>query len=410
MSRTRPLARLAFALACAGSTGACAAVFGFERLSVDDADAAAVPVESGAEASLPDGAVPADPCHELGLPPHPVLDGGATADAGEPIHLALKLFDFGINTGASGLNLDRTCSATVATSSCKTAATEAAFASYARDLDDKGLDNASYGLLRYLAYLGEAFRPDKVNERLGQGSFGFVFRVLDWNGQPDDDDVSLEVFPTVGVVADPSAPKPAPGGTPAFLSSDRWLRDDRFRKAPGVDASLLRSTSGYVTRGRLVAAFDRVTVPISVPDDPKALDIIIREGFVLGTLTKDGSGWRLADGVLAGRWSTADLLGQVREIHIADTLGLRNVDLCDPGSPTAIYNLVKTEGCKGRDLRSASVEDNRGLSCDAISTGIRFDSYALDAAGAFLPRPAVTPTRCQQDGSVPLGDDCAPAP
>ena len=404
--RLTPLLVTWAALALGASSAACAAVFGFERLSSDGADAAAGEGSVDA-ADAPSPFEAGSQCGELGLPAKPSgLDGGSGAL--EPLHLALKVFDFGIDTTLepAGFNLDRVCSPTVALSSCTTNVSEALFAKYSKDLNAKGLDNAGYGLLGYLAYLGEAFRPVEVNKRLAAGEFGFVLRLVGWNGTPEDDDVLVEVFPSIGVALDADAAVPVTGGKPQFVAGDYWLRDRRFQNI--VDASRIRSASAYVTGGKLVASFDSVTMPISVPSDPKPLDIIVQEGFIYATLVKDGAGWRLDNGVLAGRWRTSDILAQVRTIFIKDTIGLKNVYVCDPKLPIDVYGAVKTEVCQGRDLRASSREDNKGLPCEAVSAGIRFESYALDSAGGVADLPA-QPARCQKDGSVPEGDDCAPA-
>ena len=148
-------------------------------------------------------------------------------------------------------------------------------------------------------------------------------------------------------------------------------------------------------------------MPLNIPDDKKPLDIVLRGGFLVGTLAPDGPGYKLTDGVVAGRWRTADILAQVRTIFIKDTIGFQNVYLCDPGPVAAVYAAVKKEVCDGRDLRASSKEDNMGLPCDTVSAGVRFEGYALDSAGGFADLPAIA-ARCEQDGAVPLGDDCAP--
>ena len=385
-------------------------MLGFERLSEDGA-----PSEGGSpeSATTPDTGVDsaaseAGPtCSALGIPDRPtVVDAGA--DALDPIHMAVKLLDFGIDKAATppGFNLDHACSPSVATSTCATKIDEATFDKYGKDKNDQGLDNSGFGLLGYLSYLGTAFAPVSINDRLSAGEYGVVVRLANWNGTNEDDDVIVEVFPAIGLWNHPDGGALTPGATPTFTSDDQWIRDRRFQNV--VDASRIKSASAWVTGGHLVASFQSVTLPITVPDDKKPLDIIIHEGYLDGVLVPDGTSWRIKDAVLGGRWRTSDMLGQVRTIYIKNTAGLINVVLCDPHLPFDVYGAVKKEVCDGRDLRSSSLDDGKNLPCDSFSTGLRVDTYAIAVPGAFGDLP-VLPARCQQDGSIPEGDDCAPA-
>ena len=409
-SRLAPLVMVWMLLACGAATGACAAVLGFERLSEDGApseggspESATMP-ETGADSMTPETG---PSCTALGTPDRPtIVDAGA--DALDPIHMAVKLLDFGIDKAAAppGFNLDRACSSSVATSTCATKIDEATFDKYGKDKNDQGLDNSGFGLLGYLSYLGTAFAPVSINDRLAAGEYGVVLRLANWNGTSEDDDVIVEIFPAIGLWNHPDGGALTPGATPTFTAADQWMRDRRFQNV--VDASRIKSASAWVTGGKLVASFQRVTLPLTVPDDKKPLDVIIQEGYLVGAVVPDGSSWRIADAVLGGRWRTADMLGQVRTIYIKDTAGLKNVVLCDPNLAFDVYGAVKKEVCDGRDLRGSSLDDGKDLPCDSFSAGLRIDTYAVNVPGTFADLPVI-PARCQQDGSIPQGDDCAPA-
>jgi hypothetical protein len=409
--RWAPLLMVWTLIACGAGSAACAAVFGFERLSEDGASPEGGSSETSTtnEASV-DGALPeAGPtCTALGLPDRPaVTDGGA--DALAPIHMAVKLLDFGIAKGAAvpGFNLDHACSSSVATSTCATKIDEATFDTYGKDKNDRGLDNSGYGLIAYISYLGPSFTPVSINDRLAAGEYGVVLRLAEWNGTSEDESVIVEIFPAIGAWNHPDGGALTPGAKPAFASDDQWMRDRRFQNV--VDASRIKSANAWVTGGQLVASFQSVTLPISVPDDKKPLDVIIQESYLGGALVPDGTSWRLKDATLGGRWRTSDILGQVRTIYIKNTLGLNNVVLCDPKLAPDVYGAVKKEVCDGRDIRSASADDGKNLPCDSFSAGILVDTYAVAVPGPFADLPAITTTRCRQDGSVPEGDDCAPA-
>ena len=415
VKRSRGLAALFMVwalVACGVASGACAAVLGFERLSEDGAsspeagspDSAPDAPETGTDGATPEGG---PTCTALGIPDRPtIVDAGA--DALDPIHMAVKVLDFGIDTAAAvpGFNLDRACSPSVATSSCSTKIDEATFDKYGKDKNAQGLDNSGYGLLAYLSYLGSAFAPVSINDRLAAGEYGIVVRLANWNGTSEDDDVIVEVFPAIGLWNHPDGGPLTPGATPTFTANDQWRRDRRFQNV--VDASTIKSANAWVTGGKLVASFQRVTLPISVPDDTKPLDVIMQEGYLLGTIVPDGASYRIKDALVGGRWRTADMLNQVRSIYIKNTAGLKNVVLCDPNLAFDVYGAVKKEVCDGRDIRGSSSDDGKSLPCDSFSAGLRIDTYAVTVPGTFADLPVI-PARCQQAGSIPQGDDCAPA-
>ena len=198
----------------------------------------------------------------------------------------------------AGFNLDHACSPTVATSTCTTKIDEATFAKYGKDLDDKGLDNAGFGLLGYLAYLGSAFAPKNINERLQGGEFGAVVRIANWNGTSEDDDVIVEVFPAIGVWNQPD------GGAsrrPAASPRSRRPTSGCAIVASRTSSMLaIKSANAWVTGGRLVASFQSVTLPVTVPDDTKPLDIILQEAFFSGMLVVDGASWKVEGECSAG--------------------------------------------------------------------------------------------------------------
>jgi hypothetical protein len=408
MRRMRaPLLALSF-VACAGATAACAAVFGFEPLSVETLEGGTsneASTEGGTDAQPFEGGVA---CTDLGIPERPAAVVDAGTDAPDTIHMAVKVLDFGIDKTAAavGFNLDRACSPDIVSSTCATNIDEETFAKYGKDRGDKGIDNAGFGLLGYLSYLGSAFAPSEMNKRLAAGEFGYVLRLANWNGANEDDDVIVEIFPAIGVWNHPDGGALTPGATPTFTRDDEWMRDRRFQNV--VDASRIKSANAWVVGGRLVASFQSATLPITVPDDKKPLDIILQEGFISGMIVADGPSWRLDNAVMGGRWRTSDILGQVRTIYVKDTIGLKNVYLCDPALPFDVYGAVKKEVCDGRDLRSTSRDDAKNLPCDSFSTGLRIDTYAVSTAGTFADLPAMA-ARCVKDGGVAEGDDCPPA-
>jgi hypothetical protein len=400
-------------LAVAASTVACAAVLGFERLSEDSA-----PEASSPEASSPDGAgqpdAAADPCAQLGLPAPPTAPAagnGADATAGPgPLYMALSLIDLGMDASAppAGLNLDQVCSTTVATSSCKTAVDPQRWQSLCMDKNDSGLDNAGLGILTILGDLGPAFSPKEINARLQAGGYGLVLQVSNYNGASEDSDVNVALYPALGVLQQGDAGLNADGGL-TFAPSDEWMLDRSFQFGLARDVSTIKSVGAYVTRGRLVAPFPVMTLPVSVPADPKPFRIVLNEAYLSADLSSAGGRWALSQGVLAGRWKTSDFLAQLRTVYIESSGVVSKTYLCDPNGRIA-YDLVRETICAARDIRGASSQDNAAMSCDAFSSAVRFETYPLDTLGKFVDSPDAGQRCSPVAGGAPEGDDCAPAP
>lgn len=384
---------------------ACAAIFGFDDLqgvsTIPDDDVFTPPPD---DAGTDTSAEASDPCTQLGIPTLPTTD--ASGDNGTPVYIAFKTFDTG--GAVVGLNLDRTCSPTLATGSCTVPNEgESDYETYARDFPGtNGLDNSSYRLLNKSLAAVPAFTGDAINQRLHDGEFGYLLRISRWNGLPNDDDVLVEVFPALGIADDPDSSSPQPTGTPHFDANDVWVRDNRFQQMGALGLAAYASSIAFVQEGRLIARFPMVVLPITIPHDSKPFDITIREGYLAGDLTNDGpDNYKITNGIVAGRWSTFDLLNQIRLINFNDEeAGVNNVVLCTPGTGFGYYALFKGPACQGRDIRAAQMDDNKGLPCDALSAGMSFETYGVNAAGPFYD--ASVPERCTQDGDVPDGDSC----
>lgn len=385
-------------------TASCAAILGFERLEeLPPLPDASVAEDAGVDAA--DDAAAPGLCRELGVPPPPT---DASAGEGVAIFGALRLLDFGISTsGASaappGYNLDRACTSDPATSSCTTNLLPSTFELHAKDKSASGLDNAGFSLIDYISRFSDVLSAEGINAGIAEGRYGAVVRIDGWNGELEDAEVTVEIFPAVGF-----EPKPEAEEGPTFGPDDEWLLDSRFRVGGVLDASTIRSDVAYVTRGKLVARFSAVTLPIFIPDDPKPFDVKLSDAIVTaeittrGTTGDGGAAYALTDGVISGRWKSADFLDQVRSIYLLDSNGLEDTFLCEPAA-SLIYGAVKTSICEARDIRSDSKDDG-SLPCDAVSAAARIETYAIDKLGTFVPAFTDEP-RCV-DGVVPAGDDC----
>lgn len=402
-SRSLSIVLTVLSSACAAS---CAAVFGFERLSAEDGFVIDGGVEAGDEASIQTpadgGPEEAGPCGEIGIPPEPA---DAAAEGGPPVLVAVKLLDFGVDSSGGagdvpGFNLDRACSVDVSTSTCKTNVLDATFLRHVKDKSATGLDNASFSLIKYISTFSDLLSPSTINQGIADGKYGAVVRLTNWNGAADDSDVQIEVFPAIGL-------RPREDPSASFGPDDRWELDTRFRVAPSIEASSLKSERAWVNGHTLVARFKEIYFPIIIDEDPKPFDIRLSDVILTATLTTAGGATSLTAGTVGGRWKTSDFLGQVRTIYVEDANGLRDTTLCEPEAVAQVlYGSVKKEVCDARDIRSDS-NDTAQLGCDAVSAAMRVETYPVTKLGVFEDGPTIPP-RCEVDGAIPLGDDCAP--
>lgn len=397
-----PRSSIAIAALFAGSGAvSCAAILGFERLSTEDGfvipdssstdgttEEAATQVEAGPDAS---------PCNDLGLPPEPSDAGGG----GPPVIVAVNLLDFGVDDAGGiisvpGFNLDRTCSVDLASSSCTTTGVlEPGFAKYAKDKSATGLDNAGIGLIQYITKLPSTLlTSDSINAGIANGKYGATVRISDWNGAPNDSEVQVELFPAIGLLR----PDPDAG----FGPNDVWVLDKRFQVTT-FESSTVKSDRAYVSDGKLVARFGSATLPILLDRDPKPFDIHLTDAIVVGTLASSDAGTALSGASVAGRWKTADFLGQVRTIYIKDANGIVNKVICDDAVETQfLYGIVRNEICSARDLRGDS-KDGQQLGCDAVSAAMRIESYPVNTIGVFDAGPDID-ARCTDPNASPLND------
>jgi hypothetical protein len=393
--------RLAFFVTCGSlcATSSCAAILGFEPLSEEgppDARIDAAPSEASSDAA---DAGPNTACSELGLPDRPDAAAGGSVP---PLLAALRLLDFGIEGESDGgrptipgLNLDLTCSTDLATSSCKLDLLGPGFDKHAKDKSATGIDNAGYGLIQFIGGFSDTFNAEGFNRGISEGRYGAVVRISRWNGQPDDEDVLLELFPAIGF-----QPHADGGRLPNFDEDDVWRLDKRFQLGGAVEGSRIVSDTGWVTSGRLVARFGAVTLPLMIADDPKPFDIYIRDAVISGTISTNPP---LSDGIIAGRWKTSDFLSELKKIYILESLDIKDTLVCEPRG-ALLYTSVKEQLCDGRDLRSDS-KDNQALPCDAVSTGARIETYRLKSLGKFVDSVDAGP-RCETGSVIPADDDC----
>lgn len=356
---------------------ACASVLGFEPLSEGTDDAS-----TGQDSAPPamDAAVDAGPADSAPMCVHDQWPSRPDAASGGSIVFlsAVQTLDIGLGAdgGATteavpGYDLDSYCTVTLGQNSCTATTVSNDYQTYVDDFGglNGGVDNATFGLIKFTSIVGSAFNSVVINDGLQAGTYGVLVRVDAYNGLADDPDVFAEWIPTVGVEG---APLPD-GGPPApmFNESDIWIRDAQFWNQVTYDTSTMIDQNAYVTGGKLVAHIDGLTmqfpiygtiVPLTLRDAVMTADIVT----VPDPESPDGgTTFRLTNGVFAGRWSTQQFLAGIR------TLLIEGERVCDVSGE---YTAAKQTICPARDIASQQALDSTGVACDAISVGINFDT------------------------------------
>ncbi len=318
-----------------------------------------------------------NPCPDLEPPAAPAADD-PSSNPNQSFVVAVHTIDFGLDdAGASGLvgyDLDKvyTC-CEAGPESCHAAVTGATHCD-----EPSGRDNSGGQLINSLALVDpNQFSTTTITQRLQDGTYSILLQVQDYNGQPNDTQVTAALYGSVGVESDAGA---------LWNGTDQWLIDDSFVVAP--DASTLVpvdfDTTAYVSGGTLVI---HVTFPISLGNtNSDTFTINLTAGVITGVLAPAGNGtFSITQGNIAGRWNISQLLSSLQTVAVTG-LG----PLC-PGTST--YSFVKQEICKYADIMTDPLKDLTGTTCDALSLGIGFtaDPAQLGSVAAAAIKTSLCP-------------------
>lgn len=374
MLRFRAIMAFLVALAGAVAIWASCAVYDTSLLVNGDAGDAAPPVEAGADAG----------CAHASPPDRPTKDDPAVLDGGE-LTFAVNHFDFPplINDAGPlrGYDLDRNCTCP-AQPSCKSPKQQCD--------DDAGRDNVGGVQLDNFSKFADSFTPGKMNLRLAMGTYGLLLRLRNWNGSPNDTSVEAAIYVSKGTptIGDGGARvQPKFDGTDVFTVAQSSLLGGVA--PPYIPLPDAVDTTAYVRDGVLVASGTNVKVELSTNDQGLTyLELNLTGAIVTATLTKSGNGYRLENGVIAGRWPVRKFLTALAPQY--DPIG--GGYLCGDAST---YETIKGLVCQNVDISAALQNDNTNATCDALSVALGFTAVPAN----FGPVSA----------GVPLAQPCGPA-
>ncbi len=280
-----------------------------------------------------------NPCPDFEPPDTPVADDPSDAGNGGFI-VAVHTIDFGFDAGVSstiGYDLDNvyTC-CDGGSESCKAATSPAT----AHCDDVSGRDNSGGTLLASLSLVDPSqFTTATISQRLQDGTYSILLQVTDYNGTPNDTQVTAALYGSDGIENDAGA---------LWNGSDQWTVDQSFVVNP-TSMPLLPvdfDTAAYVADGTLVM---HVSFPISLgTSNTNTFTITLTDGVITGHLVSAGNGtYSLTGGNIAGRWNVSQLLSSLQTVTVGSS------PVC-PGSMT--YSFIKQEILQVRRHHDGQVE------------------------------------------------------
>jgi hypothetical protein len=346
----------------------------------------------------------ADTCAHRHWPARPASDDPSSTPSVEVID-ALATLDIGVEPDGGppppGFDLDGVCTCP-GPDSCRNTDTTKPHCD-----DDAGGDNSGGGLLRALGTFG-VFNSTSIDQRLAQGYYGLLVDVRNWNGQPNDTNVSVAIYVSNGLdgIQDAGAPVP-----PKNDGNDHWTVDPNSLLGgtnlddAGVscDGDNTQCTpfyfddNAYVAGGVLVGSTD---FPISLGGVANNGTVVLdlSGSVITAQLVQTSVGWSMTNGLLAGRWSSSKLLSSLAAL--ADPLATGSY-LCGD-DPT--YQGVKAQICQAADITADPKLDSTGAPCDALSV-----AFAFTAVPAHLGQvydKGKVPAGCVGDAGEPFHDQC----
>jgi hypothetical protein len=312
-------------------------------------------------------------------PPESATEGGSL-----DFTVAVRSIDIGEMTGVpSGLDLDKTCTCQFDEGpSC-------IYPPYATKdhCDDKeGRDNSVAKVIETVQlFVGpEEFGSKHFSDRAESGSWSLLVRVYNYNGEPNDAQVTIAIYPSKW--NDATIPEPTWDGNDVWPAAATSLED-------GITLEKPRFTDpkGYVTDGVLVASVPEVLLNLNATNGD--LGFLLTAGTVMGTLAEVNGRYKLTNGIVAARWRITDAFKVISAIKVG------NQQLCK--NESFEYQQFKGLLCSHVDI--ASTLGGPSTDCDSLSFGMKFEAEPVLLGSPFMPEEDQPPCPPEQD---PATDTC----
>ena len=392
------LLSLASAAALALALGSCAVV-GFEVLDTtaqggatsSSSNTTTTSAGGGGSSSTSSG------CEHAAWPNAP-----AASDPGPDnvdVVFAIRKIDFGegdlTNGPLVGFDLDNRCTCQGEGDSCK----EPSWATGDHCDGPQGRDNAAAQLFAVGSLFSSLLSSKTFTDDAEAGQGSLLVRVMEYNGKPNDTQVSVALYPSPGLDKDPCIDP-----IPKWDGNDRWpVASTSVKAIDGgggagacgalgydLDSPLYVDHNAYVTDGTMVG--NLTDAAIIFASSSKTTTLKITAGFLTGKLVQANSQWKLEQGLLAGRWKLSDVF------QFLSTIESQGMPLC---TDSPVYDLVKNAFCQFPDIVS-----NLGgptTPCDAVSVALAIEGEAALLGEVFEGK--ATPSPCTPE-TDPTNDSC----
>jgi hypothetical protein len=282
-----------------------------------------------------------------------------------------------------GFDLDGKCTASP---TCPTSTDVAGCSATVPSEDGTYCRDNTFGKLEAQAIavegLGKNFglSNDGFNCALCRGDYNFLIRITGWNGQPNDNNVRLDLYPSPGLeTQDATWVCDLNSAVGAWKTNPCWARGAKFTVQEGsFDGTIqtgsplpdanINDPAGYVREGYLIAQLPE-DANFWFPGKSAALayPLKIQRGIIATKLVDNGDGtYSATDGTIAGRAKKADLLS-----------GFADLGLCEGNE---LWNLANLSINVSQDVL-ANGTNSVEATCDAMALGIGFTAEAADFSG-----------------------------
>jgi hypothetical protein len=221
------------------------------------------------------------------------------------------------------------------------------------------------------------------NDLADEGYWTFLFQVASYNGEPDDDQVSVTIYSSPGFTPSGGGAGGAGGApmqdlTPDWKGTDVWtVGSDSLEDGASLDNPKFVDPGAYVAGGVLVARMPALLLRFAAKDSNLSVrltDVVIT-GSIEDAPDDDAPGLAITNGLIGGRWPVKDIFGGLSSFRA------NGLSLCT--NESFKYSQFKGIVCQSVDIAASSSDP--AAACDSLSFGMAFETVPAVLGGVAPP-------------------------